>query len=132
TPAGLGQDVNRVDGRIAGADHAGGAISLDPLVVAVAAAPGVGDHAQAPGGGLKHGAGGVDVAETGDLWIDQTAGGGEHLDDRLVQQPAGEVQVVDGEVLEQAAAGRDKPSRRGGRVVIDDVQALERADRAGV
>src|SRR5690606_11517380 len=52
--AGLGEHVYGVLRHVVGADHAGGAECLDALVVAIAAAPGVGDHAQPPAGGLQH------------------------------------------------------------------------------
>src|SRR3546814_1630442 len=99
---------------------------------AIRAAPGVGDHAQAPGRSGQQGARGVDVAEAADFRIDQAAGGGVDAYRLLAQQPARQVQVVDGEVLEQPAAGRHESGRRRGRVVVDQVQGLEAAGFAGV
>jgi hypothetical protein len=109
-----------------------GAEGLDALVVAVAGAAAVADHAQAAGGGGQQHLGGVDIAQRADLRIDQARGPGEHLDRPLAQQPGRQVEVVDGEVLEQAAAGRDEGRGRGGRVVVDDVETFQRADVAAV
>src|SRR3546814_1998602 len=73
---------------------------------------------QAPGRSGQQGARGVDVAEAADFRIDQAAGGGVDAYRLLAQQPARQVQVVDGEVLEQPAAGRHESGRRRGRVVV--------------
>ncbi len=74
---------------------------------------------------------GVDVAGRGDGRIDQAGGPGEELGRVLVQQPARHVEVVDGEVAEEAAAGRDEGRRRRRGVVADQVQRFQRADLAG-
>src|SRR3546814_17212615 len=86
---------------------------------------------QAPGRSGQQGARGVDVAEAADFRIDQAADGGEDSYRLLAQQPARQVQVVDGEVLEQPAAGRHESGRRRGRVVVEQGQGLEAAGFAG-
>ena len=117
---------------VAGVEHAGRTEGFDALVVAVTAAARVGDHAEFARGGLQHRARGIDIAEAADFRIDQATGGGVDLHRLLAQQPARHVQVVDGEVLEQAAAGGNETGRRRGRIVVDQLQRFQLADRAGV
>ena len=103
----------RFDGTIVDPKRAIRAEQLDPLVIAVAGASAVADHAQHAARALENELRRIDVAKLADLRIDQASACREELDELLSEQPARRVEIVDGEVLEQAAAARNEVRGRG-------------------
>src|SRR6185312_3870214 len=128
----LGPDRDAGGRQIVDADRPFGPERLDALIVAVTAAAAVADERHPPRGSTQQHLRRVDIVGGSDRGVDQTGGHGVDLHDRLREQPSGDVEVVNGHVLEEAAAHLDVAHRRRRGIVADDVQCLEAADGSGL
>ena len=106
-------------------------MGLDSLVIAVAGAAAIGDDGDAPAGALHRHAGGVDVADAGDLRIGQRRCGRGNGNGFLAQDVARHVEVMDRHVAKHAARDREIVERQCARVFRDDRHQFKGTDLAG-
>src|SRR5579863_2616595 len=122
-------EFNRRLAHVRGDDHPLYAMRLEPLVIAIGRAPGVGDLHDLAGRRLHDDDGGVNVASLSDLPVDQRRTHGAHRNWLLAENESREVEVMDHHVSEEAARAGDIGKGRRRRIARGDRDDLECADR---